>query len=117
MLRKYNKAKKGFEILQSRCVNYRLGCKEGTLPEQVQPRSLLEEVSSGRENSRCKSPEAGVCLEGQRIIKETSMAGIEGAGKSLETRLEGSLGPDAEGLLEYKNGFGFYLRLPQWRSW
>ena len=44
------------------------------------------------------------------------MVGIEGAGKSLETRLEGSLGPDAEGLLEYKNGFGFYLRLPQWLS-
>ena len=116
MLQKYNKAKKGFEILQSRCVNYRLGCKEGTLPEQVQPRSFLEEVSSGRQNSRCKGPEAGVCLESQRIIKETSMAGIERRGREVIRDKEGSLGPDAEGLLEYKNGFGFYLRLPQWLS-
>ena len=53
------------------------------MPEQVQPRSFLEEVSSGRENSRCKGPEAGVCLEGQRTIKETNMAGTERGGREV----------------------------------
>ena len=44
------------------------------------------------------------------------MAGIERRGREVIRDKEGSLGPDAEGLLEYKNGFGFYLRLPQWLS-
>ena len=117
MLQKYNKAKKGSEILQSRCVGYRLGCKEGTLPEQVQPRSFLEGVSSGRENSWCKGPEAGVCLEGQRITKETSMAGIERRGRAvIRDKVGGVPGARCRRASRIQERFGPLLRLLRWLS-
>ena len=117
MLQKYNKAKKGSEILQSRCVGYRLGCKEGTLPEQVQPRSFLEGVSAGRENSWCKGPEAGVCLEGQRITKETSMAGIERRGRAvIRDKVGGVPGARCRRASRIQERFGPLLRLLRWLS-
>ena len=71
------------------------------MPEQVQPRSFLEEVSLGRENSRCKGPEAGVSLEGQRTIKESSVAGTERGGREV---IRGKVGGGHRGQMQK----GFY---------
>ena len=88
-------------------------------PDKVREQAALpcgERTIQAESIAQAKAPHRKCCPGVSKKHKETSMAGIERRGREVIRDKEGSLGPDAEGLLEYKNGFGFYLRLPQWLS-
>lgn len=112
MLQRIKKVKKNIAVC---CENFRQGCQEWSCesvceerPEQSQPRS-----SGGRTLQKrrclCKGPGAGVCLQGQRTVKETMW--LRRRGGKLEIRSEKPWGRMRKGLRGQGRILAYFLHL------